>query len=114
MCEVEIMGKASTQPTRSQILRRLYDLSGVRANDAALLAFLDEENTGMIPELELKALREFKRGASGGMEIKLIDRAHILEVLLEHLDDEHKSTGTGLFRALEQLAREDERELGDQ
>ena len=79
-----------------------------------MLAFLDEKTIETIPELELKALREFKRGASGGTEIKLIDRAHILEVLLEHLDDEHKSTGTGLFRALEQLAREDERELGDQ
>ncbi|MBO5340385.1 MAG: XRE family transcriptional regulator [Oscillospiraceae bacterium] len=108
------MGKASTQPTREQILRRLYSLSGVKANDAVLLAFLDEEKTGIIPELELKALREFKRGASGGTEIKLIDRAHILEVLLEHLDNEHKNTGAGFFKALEQLAREDDQDLGDQ
>lgn len=108
------MGKASTRPTREQILRRLYTMSGVRANDAALLAFLDEEKTGMIPELELTALREFKRGASGGMEIKLIDRVHILEVLLEHLSSDQKNAGGGFFKALEELAREDDGELGDQ
>ena len=105
------MGKTSTTLTREEILRKLYAMSRVRANDVVQLAFLSGEDSDQIRKLELSALRELKMGVSGGLEIKLIDRVRILEILLEHMEQTREN---GLLRALESMAQGGGEELGDQ
>ncbi len=62
-----------------ELARRLGELAAARVNDAVKLAFLDGERVEEIDGLDLTALTEFKRGANGGVEIRLIDRMEVLE-----------------------------------
>ena len=71
---------------RETVLRQMLDLATGAANDAVKLAWLTEADE--IDGLKLGCLTEFKRGSNGTVEIRLADRAAILEKLLEHLGDE--------------------------
>ena len=62
-----------------ELARRLGALVEARVNDAVKLAFLDGERVDEIDGLDLTALTEFKRGANGGVEVRLIDRVAVLE-----------------------------------
>lgn len=62
-----------------ELARRMGELAQARVNDAVKLAFLDGERVDEIDGLDLTALTEFKRGASGNVEVKLIDRMAVLE-----------------------------------
>ena len=66
---------------RARLLRRMERLAGCRVNDAVKLAFLDGEQLGEIDGLDLGALKEFKRSGNGAVELKLVDRAAVLERL---------------------------------
>ena len=68
---------------RARLLRRMERLAGCRVNDAVKLAFLDGEQLGEIDGLDLGALKEFKRSGNGAVELKLVDRAAVLERLVE-------------------------------
>lgn len=100
------MGKQSTGISRGQILRRLSALAGVKVNDVVQLAYLSEEEAHRIAELDLKALKEFKRGANGTVEMKLIDRVEVLKTALELLQEQEETTGSGFLQALEQAGQE--------
>ena len=71
---------------RQAALRQMLDLAAGSANDAVKLAWLTEAEE--VDGLKLGCLTEFKRGSNGTVEIKLADRAAILEKLLEHLGDD--------------------------
>ena len=100
------MGKQSTGISREQILRRLGALAGVKVNDVVRLAYLSEEEAHRIDGLDLKALKEFKRGANGTVEMKLIDRVEVLKTVLELMQEQEQEAGEGFLQALEQAGRE--------
>ena len=70
---------------RETVLRQMLDLAAGAANDAVKLAYLPEDGRDGIDALSLACLTEFKRNANGTVEIQLVDRAAVLEKLLEQL-----------------------------
>ena len=62
-----------------ELARRLRALAEARVNDAVKLVYLGGEQVDEIDGLDLTALTEFKRGANGTVEVKLIDRMAVLE-----------------------------------
>ena len=68
---------------RQEACRRLKQLAAAKGNDAVKLAFLQPEQWREIDGMDLTALREFKRGANGTVEIKLLDRVEALQKLME-------------------------------
>ena len=84
---------------RTRLLHRMERLAQCRVNDAVKLAFLDEGQLEKIDGLELGALKEFKRSEKGAVELKLVDRAAVLEKLLE-LSDGEEEQAAEFFRAL--------------
>ena len=86
---------------RARLLRRMERLAGCRVNDAVKLAFLDGEQLGEIDGLG--ALKEFKRSGNGAVELKLVDRAAVLERLVE-LSGGREDGAEEFFRALRESA----------
>ena len=78
-------------------------LQQCRVNDAVKLAFLDEGQLEKIDGLELGALKEFKRSGNGAVELKLVDRAAVLEKLVE-LSGGQENKAEEFFRALKENA----------
>ena len=89
--------------SRKEVLQRMMELAVGNANDAVKLAYLSEEQWEDIGGLNLGCLTEFKRNANGTVEVKLADRAAVLEKLLDQLKEE--AGGPAAFlSALEQPA----------
>ena len=83
------------------VLRRLERLARGKVNDTLRLAYLKEEDIDALGELDLTALTEFKRNSNGTVEIKLVDRAALLERIYHLLRENDRETeGTALLRAL--------------
>lgn len=70
---------------RQAVLRQMLDLAAGSANDAVKLAYLTQEEREAIDSLSLGCLTEFKRSANGAVEIRLVDRAAVLDKLLAQL-----------------------------
>lgn len=83
---------------RRSVLEQMMALAIGAANDAVKLAYLTEERMGEIDGLDLACLTEFKRSGSGAVEVKLTDRAAVLEKLLEQMKEE-EGRGTAAFLA---------------
>lgn len=83
---------------RRSVLEQMMALATGAANDAVKLAYLTEERMGEIDGLDLACLTEFKRSGSGAVEVKLTDRAAVLEKLLEQMKEE-EGRGTAAFLA---------------
>ena len=66
---------------RQMIMRALRKLADSRCNDAVKLAYLTEEDLDKIDELDLRGLVELKRSGNGGVELKLLNRLQVLEML---------------------------------
>ncbi len=93
-----------TKPVERQaVLRQMLELAAGPANDAVKLAYLTEAERDVIDGLALGCLTEFKRSGSGTVEIKLADRAAVLEKLLEHLGGDDAGAAAFL-QALDQPA----------
>ena len=75
------------------ILRRLERLARSKVNDTLRLAYLKEEDIDRLEEWDLTALTEFKRSANGTVEIKLVDRAALLERIYQLLKEDERETG---------------------
>lgn len=65
------------------VLRQVEKLATSRVNDAVRLAYLTGEDMGVLDDLDLSPVTEFKRNKDGGVEIKFIDRLSALQWLLE-------------------------------
>ena len=87
------------QKKAETILRQLEKLACGKVNDAVRLAYLDEAGIAGLEKLDLAALTEFKRNANGTVEIKLADRAALLERIY-HLLKEEDDRGSTLLQAL--------------
>ena len=85
----------------------LEKLLRARPNDAVKLAFMPPDKADGIGRLDLSLLSELKRGTNGTVEIKLVDRAEILEKLaeLEKAEREENSAGANFYAALDEAAR---------
>ncbi len=98
-------GDSKGRNGRRQALCRIRRIADCRVNDAVKLAFLDggldTEQMKGIDALELGALAEFRRNASGGVEIKLIDRIAALEKLAALSGEGEAERAEQFFRALE-------------
>lgn len=99
-----------TKPVQRQaVLRQMLELAAGPANDAVKLAYLGESERDVIDGLALGCLTEFKRNANGTVEIKLADRAAVLEKLLEQMGGD--DAGAAAF--LQALDRPPERSVSD-
>lgn len=100
-----------TRRDRGAVLRQLRRMLRSRPNDAVKLAFLNQTDWETIEGLDLTLLCEFKRSASGVVEVKLQDRLKLLE-MLERLSapaEQEGQTGAELFyQALEHRAEREE------
>lgn len=68
------------------VVGRITDLAFGKANDAVLLAFLDPqqpEQLEKIETLDLSMVSEVKRSGSGSVEVKLLNRIALLELLAQ-------------------------------
>lgn len=81
---------------RQKIMDELRKLAGYRCNDAIRLAFLTEEESGKIGRLDLTGLTELKRGSNGSIEIRLVDRLKVLE-LMDRIDQRESAEDLGAF-----------------
>lgn len=69
---------------KRDVVGRITDLAFGEPNDAVKLVFLDPEQPEQLKEisgLDLKMVSEVKRSANGAMEVKLMDRIALLELL---------------------------------
>jgi len=88
---------------REEILKKIEDLAGSKVNDAVRLAFLSEEDLGIMDGLDLSPITELKRNSSGTVELKFIDRLAALQWLLEQAGAEDPRA-LKLYEALERGA----------
>ena len=93
---------------RKNVLDRLERIAFGNSNDAVKLAFTDGEQDGDIDLLDLTLLSEIKRTNNGTVEVKLIDRLKMIELLLKELDEPgdsaHDRGAETLFMAMEKAA----------
>jgi len=93
-------------PDAKTVTRYVSELANARANDAARLLLAADMETEELDKLDLRLVTELKRGANGGMEIRLLDRLKVLQFLaqLTGAGDREGSGAENFFRALERSA----------
>lgn len=94
---------------RASVLEQIRRLAESRVNDAVRLAYLSEEELGLLDGLDLSAIAEFKRSAAGNVELKFIDRLAALQWLMDRAGDDPKAQR--LYDALEGMAGQDKKEV---
>ena len=104
------MGKRSKALSREQILQQMCDIARVPFNDVVRLAYLSEEEADRIDSLDLTALREFKRNASGAVEIKLADRVEVLEKVMQLMKHDEMPKGEQFLQAFVEQGQKGEGE----
>lgn len=95
---------------RSEILERLGEIAFGKANDIVKLAFLDpKEEAGLLDGLDLTMLSEVKRAANGAVEVKLVNRIEVMQLLLAELKPVRREKPSGgaemFFRAMDEAAQ---------
>lgn len=95
------------------VMTGLHRLAFGRANDAALLVFMeDSPSDNLVSSLDLFNVSEMKRVKGGGVEIKLFDRQKAMERLYEYASEENSSAAaSNLIEALSGLEETEINEL---
>ncbi len=77
---------------RQKIVNELRKLANSKSNDVVKLAYLTEEDIDKIDGLDLRGLVELKRSGNGAVEVKLVNRLQVLELLdkLHQREDEKR------------------------
>lgn len=90
----------------ADVIEHIGKLAFGRANDAVKLAFLEPEQAELIGGLDLSMVSEVKRGANGAIEIKLLNRVALLELLSQLLDSggSKNSEAETFFSAMDKAA----------
>ena len=93
---------------REEVIEQIEALATSRINDAVRLAFLTEEELGILESLDLSAVTELKRNANGTVELKFLDRLAALQWLLERAggDPQAEKLYEALNRAAQQSGEE--------
>ncbi|MBR1659345.1 MAG: hypothetical protein IJ705_03410 [Oscillospiraceae bacterium] len=91
--------------SREEVLRRLRDLAFGKCNDAVKLAFYGKEDLGRIGKLDLRCLAGIHT-TSGGFELKFVDRAKLIELLLAATEEKSdpRDAAAGLIAAIDGAA----------
>lgn len=96
---------------RQNVLEWLAEIAFGNSNDAVKLAFVDaEQDKERLDSLDLTMLSEIKRLQNGSVEVKLIDRIKVIELLLRELANPQKNELKGaeaLFLAMDRAAAKD-------
>ena len=86
---------------KKDIVKRLGELALGRSNDSVKLAFLNNNEKGLsIDGLDLKMLSEIRRSATGGVEIKLINRLEVLKTMLDAMEGEPGDEAAAFLNAI--------------
>ena len=93
-----------TQEENTALLAQLRELAFGRANDAVKLIFLEPERIDEIDGLDLRMVSEVKRAANGAVEVKLISRLALLELLGSMAGASAESGAESFFRAMDAAA----------
>lgn len=93
-------------PNDDDIIRRLGDLAFGKSNDIVKLVMENEALGDQIKKLDLSLLSELKRNSNGTVEVKLINRLEVLELLAKLLGTEKdgQSEVEQFYRAMESTA----------
>lgn len=93
-------------PNDDDIIRRLGDLAFGKSNDIVKLVMENEALGDQIRKLDLSLLSELKRNSNGTVEVKLINRLEVLELLAKLLGTEKdgQSEVEQFYRAMESTA----------
>jgi hypothetical protein len=93
---------------REELVRMVSALATGRANDAVKLIFLTPEQVELIEGLDLNMVSELKRNANGTVEVKLLDRVKLLELMSEMLSSAQSESekARDFFSALDRTARQ--------
>lgn len=89
--------------TRAEVAGLIADLAFARADDAVRLAFSPEDGTA---GLNLQLVREVKRSGNGAVELKLLDREKLIELLVELLKPEDTENSEKLYQAIDNAAKQ--------
>ena len=79
-------GSRLRKKKEEDVAARIAQLAFGKANDAVKLVFLDPEQPEQlekIEELDLSMVSEVKRGGNGSVEVKLLNRIALLELLAQ-------------------------------
>ena len=96
----------SGEISRDVILTKLADLAFGGGNDAEKLAFIAGDDLEALDRLDLRALAGVHTSGSGGVEVKLIDRTKLIELLLAATEErpDPAAEAAGLISAIERSA----------
>ena len=98
----------SRHDDHKDLIRRICELAFGRANDAVKLAFLESAQVDAIDGLDLRMVSEIKRAANGAVEVKLISRIALLELLSDLTGESSHQAGQGaadFFQAMDAAAQ---------
>ena len=88
--------------TRVEVAALIAELAFARADDAVKLAFSPDDGT---EGLDLQLVRETKRGGNGAVELKLLDREKLIELLVELLKPTDNEGSQELYSAIDNAAK---------
>ena len=89
---------------RKTLIEEIRHLAFGGANDAVKLAFLPEDGLDCLDGLDLTALRSLRRLSNGTVELELIDRIKLIELLLSAGQGGENGGAGNLIRALDRAA----------
>lgn len=100
-----------TQNCSGDVIGQIRELAFGRSNDAVKLLFLEPDQMDVVDKLDLRMVSEIKRGSGGTLEIKLVNRLALLELLIGLLSgsESESSEAESFFRAMDEAAQK----LGD-
>lgn len=104
---------------RQKALKKLYEMAFGQSRDAFRLMYLSEEDFSALEGLDLRQVASLHRAANGGVEIKLVDKARLIAMLLDATAEDGAGEGEGsrdegrsfveaLNRAAERICGEEE------
>lgn len=81
----------SNELSRQLVLEKIAELAFGRCNDEAKLAFMGSGDMADMDKLDLRILAGLHVGASGGVELRLLDRVKLAELLLMALEKDERA-----------------------
>ncbi len=92
--------------TGTDLTGLIGELAFGKTNDAVRLVFLDAENQEQLEGLDLRMVSEVKRGSNGTVEVKLLNRIALLELLAGLIEPEENEKGRAesFFSAMDKAA----------
>lgn len=98
---------------RQKALKKIYEMAFSQSRDAFKLLYLSEEDMSALEGLDLRQVVSLHKAANGGVEIKLVDKAKLIQLLLEATGEdeagereaESEDAGAGFIEALNNAAQ---------